>query len=74
MGTAVQVAQWAWMGWRYASIWMPLAMRLVALLRRQPRGKLTAAEIEELGALLQATLKQSALANVRSPSSPSGGS
>ncbi len=54
--TVASVLAWSWRGWRYASIWIPLADVLVQLLRRYPGGQLTDAQLDEICGQMRAIL------------------
>ena len=51
MGPAV-LLRWAWMGWRYAALWAPVSVVLCDALHTQPRGQLSAAQVDQLHAAL----------------------
>lgn len=56
--TFAALTTWAWRGWRYAWLWAPFACSLVRILRAEPRGALTAAQLAELHNALDAALSR----------------
>ena len=42
----VNLLRWAYIGWRYASIWIPLGIDIHRILQEEPRGWLSAYQIE----------------------------
>ncbi len=70
VGTAAKVLRWAYLGWRWASIWMPVAEQIVCSLNRYPYGRLTPAEIERVTGSLRAAIERSPLALPPTTGSP----
>lgn len=45
-GSFALYLRWAWLGWRYARLWAPVALDLACLLRQYPHRELTEREID----------------------------